>query len=657
MKLTSRFLALILSFACLSSLLAACGTPTEPEVGKIPAARGLRLAYESKSPYRVVVSENASEDVRIMADEFLTYFEQITGAKIIIVNDSASNKSEETTINGVTYTSIPEIVIGNAERDICKKAKADELLEEEFLIYSDESDLLLTGGSDRAVAYAVYAFLEESVGVRYWTPEDEYVPSSPTLEVAPRMNRRSAPAFAFRTIEGAGASDPKWAVKMRFNSRQSLGSKNYKRDFFVGGGIGYADWYVHTITKLAEMPEKDENGNYNTAQPCLTDERVYQTVLKNVRKWLEQYPDADILSISQNDGGDESKMCACENCTKIYEAHGKVQSAKWVWFVSKIANELADEYPDVYFDTLAYSFTLLAPTNLSVPDNVIIRIAPIGTCYEHPYFTCAAEAGPARAQRITHRLQLALRDWNTIAENVYVWDYAALFANYWAPLGNFSTLKKNLALYQQYSVDGLYMQADAATPMAELTSYLLAKLLWEPSMSDEEYEQHAKEFCEYFYGSYEPIREYLDLVDTEAKKSHFSTHAVLCRDFLTPHVIEEEDGSIRWDKTLLTKMQDCFERAENVENLTDAQKLHLRKARVSVKYYELISLFYLEEHCDGFEVDLEYREELNREIFEDAKACGLSAVSESVNKLPEKPNFSFPPLKWNNRPDGDVEQY
>ncbi|MBQ2730705.1 MAG: hypothetical protein IJF24_01635, partial [Clostridia bacterium] len=184
MKLTSRFLALILSFACLSSLLAACGTPTEPEVGEIPAARGLRLAYESKSPYRVVVSENASEDVKKIAEEFVSYFEQITGAKLIVVDDTATNASAETTVNGVTYTSIPEIVIGGAERDICKQAKVDELAQEECLIYSNESDLLLTGGSDRAVAYAVYAFFEERVGVRYFTPDDEYIPSLPTLEVA-----------------------------------------------------------------------------------------------------------------------------------------------------------------------------------------------------------------------------------------------------------------------------------------------------------------------------------------------------------------------------------------------------------------------------------------------------------------------------------------
>ena len=90
----------------------------------------------------------------------------------------------------------------------------------------------------------------------------------------------------------------------------------------------------------------------------------------------------------------------------------------------------------MYFDTLAYSFTLLPPTGLKAPDNVIIRLAPIGACYEHGAVACADDRGAYRAQRISDRLRIALEGWKKVCSQIYVWEYSATFANYWAPLAN-----------------------------------------------------------------------------------------------------------------------------------------------------------------------------------------------------------------------------
>ncbi len=640
----TRFFALILSLLLFLPALTACTNTAETAP---PPARGLRLAYHGETAYRVVVSKDASQDVRTMAEEFVSYFESITGAKLEITDDTADTACSPYTVGGITYEAIPEIIIGSADRPLCRGNEANRLEEEEFLLCTDEENLLLTGGSDRAVAYAVYAFLEERMGVRYLSADYEYVPTTDNLEVAKGMYRTSKPSFEFRTLSGGGM-DSKWHVKMRLNSRQSLGSENYRQELFVGGGLGYADWFVHTITKLAELPEKDENGNYNTAQPCLTDETVYQTVLKNVRKWLEEYPDATIVSISQNDGGDESSMCCCENCTAIYEAHGKVQSAKWVRFVSRIANELRDEYPDVYFDTLAYSFTLLAPTDISVPDNVIIRIAPIGSCYEHGT-DCADSGAPTRAQRISDRLKSALAGWQKIAKHLYVWDYSALFANYWTPLTNFEAQRRNMQNYSRFSVTGMYMQGAEESPFAPLSAYLSAKLMWDAEMSEEEYREHIAEFCRLYYGAEEAMLDYIDLISAESTKSHYSTHAVLGRDLLCFETTENKESS------LLEQMKACFERAEQGD-LSEEQAEHLKKAKLQVQYYEVVYLFWLEENDPDAVIDYEKREALNRALYEDAVACGCTQISERV-KIPANPNFQNAPLNWGKTNLQNDEQY
>ena len=50
--------------------------------------------------------------------------------------------------------------------------------------------------------YAVYTFLQDVVGVRWWTPEDTFIPKKPTLVVADdllvsdalQMTRRDVPS-------------------------------------------------------------------------------------------------------------------------------------------------------------------------------------------------------------------------------------------------------------------------------------------------------------------------------------------------------------------------------------------------------------------------------------------------------------------------------
>ncbi|MBR6530439.1 MAG: DUF4838 domain-containing protein, partial [Clostridia bacterium] len=345
MKYTTRILCLGL---CLLLLLPTLFSCQNEGLKSAPLREGaLRLAEHGKSDYRVVIGKDASEDTKKMAEEFVRYFEQICGAKLSIVTDETKPQDKE-------------FIIGKTSRAADGELPYDELGQEGYAYADVNASIVMSGNTDRAVAYSVYAFLEERLGVLYLSADYEYIPKRNALDVMGDLENQSVPGFWYRDMGHIGHNDSEWMVKMRLNSRQSLGSENHRKNPFVGGGEGYADWFVHTIGKLAEMPKNDDGTHFNT-QPCLTDENVYQTVLKNVRAWLEQYPDATIVSISQNDGTQESSMCACDNCKKIYNNYGNVQSALWIWFVGLIATELADEYPDVHFETLSYNFTTMPP--------------------------------------------------------------------------------------------------------------------------------------------------------------------------------------------------------------------------------------------------------------------------------------------------------
>ncbi len=603
-----------------------------------PLRKGaLRLCELGVSDWRVVVAKDASRDVRTMVDEFISYFQKITGVTLPLVTDAETAREHE-------------IVIGKTTRTIDASIPYDQLGQEGYSYCANGKSVAISGNTDRAVAYGVYGFLEDCLGVLYLSAEYEYVPQKSTLDIASNLNFSDVPEFWYRDMGHIGHNDPVWMVKMRLNSRQSLGSENYRKTPFVGGGEGYADWFVHTIGKLAEM-KPNEKGNYFNIQPCLTDEAVYQTVLKNVRNWLEIYPDATIVSISQNDGSEESSMCACDNCRTFYREHGSVQSALWIAFVSRVANELKDEYPTVHFETLSYNFTTMVPQGLTIPDNMIVRCGASFCCMNHPYSQCANAHGSAQ-QKKSSLFYDTLDQWTNLSDNIFIWEYATLFNNYWAPLVNYNTLQQNMAMYAEQGVKGVYIQgADNNAPLGELHGYLSAKLLWNPSMNEREFEQIKNEFLEHYYGigTAEPLNEFITLMDSSINDMHYNLYGLIFEDYAHLDVYEDANGTHLDTSKVIDPAKDCFARAEALAT-DQEQKAHLQKALTQIQFYEVMALFKLEEKHENAVFDANYRRALGEQLFRAALSAGFTSVHEGGgNALPSSPNFDKIPRNWHQK--------
>ena len=87
---------------------------------------------------------------------------------------------------------------------------------EESLLKTTARNLVLTGGRPRGTLYAVYEFLENTLGVRWYTPWAEKVPRIENCEI-PSLDRRVRPYFRFRshyTSLGDPNAFPHEAVEM-----------------------------------------------------------------------------------------------------------------------------------------------------------------------------------------------------------------------------------------------------------------------------------------------------------------------------------------------------------------------------------------------------------------------------------------------------------
>ena len=458
-------------FLCLTMLFAL----TAPSF----AAQTMTLASGGATDYRVVVAENAAPAEQTAADTLADYLNRITGATFPVVTD-AQPAADKELIVGVT----------NREPGFDRSGWDDDAVR----LLTDGRKLFLTGGSPRGTLYAVYTFLEDWLGCRWFTHELTVVPERETLTV-PAVDYFYEPPFRLRqTFWAFSTVYPDFCAAHKLHGvmagmPEELGGGRY--ELAVSG--------VHTLAQFvppslfADHPEYfgcDENGQRQPdRQPCLRNEEVFRLAAD----WAKRYFAGEhvILSVSQNDNQD---FCQCGECKAFNAAHGGVDSAALLDFVNRVAAAVKPDCPDAQVETLAYQNSLTPPTDMTVADNVVIRLCPISTCVLHGLddASCASNK----------RFNDALNGWARMTDRIYIWDYSTDFQYYYALYPNLTALQGRYQYYRDHHVVSIFDNGLGETIVPgefhDLRTYLICKLLWDP---DTDVERHIREFCAAYYGA------------------------------------------------------------------------------------------------------------------------------------------------------------
>ena len=104
-----------------------------------------------------------------------------------------------------------------------------------------------------------------------------------------------------------------------------------------------------------------------------------------------------------------------------------------------------------------------------------------------------------------------------------MWDYVTEFGHYLSPWPNLYSLQPNIKFFIENQVRGLFEQGPGTTSeFAELRTYLLAKLLWNP---DTNVSATIDDFLAGYYGhAAAPLRDYIELVHAKAQDEHLHSH-------------------------------------------------------------------------------------------------------------------------------------
>ena len=345
-------------------------------------------------------------------------------------------------------------------------------------------DLVLVGGRPRGTLYAVYRFLEDVVGVRWWSPFEEFTPRRPNLEIA-ALDRQGKPRFNYRDICQLYADDDgRFAARNRINGRAfgPSGAK-YGTGVYYGPPNGVHTFYLYLPPQeyFDKHPEWfsliDGKRTAERAQLCLTNPQVLALVIEKLKGYIEQaradarragrLPPVD-FDISQNDC---LGMCQCPKCQAIATREGS-QSGLLLYFLNQVADAIRDKYPDVRINTLAYQMTEDPPKTIRPRENIIPRL-------------CDTNANMLRP--ITHPdnrpFAERLAAWSRICRTLRIWDYAVTYSDYHGlPLPTVHTYPIDYRFFAEHNIEGVFTEHEypVLADMRDLKVWMMMKLLEDP---------------------------------------------------------------------------------------------------------------------------------------------------------------------------------
>lgn len=467
------------------------------------ADAGIELINSRKSDYQIVISSSASAVEEHAAAEFQTLLKQMTGVKLPVVKDITAGKG-------------PAIYIGASRkvRGLKLQQQAAQLGADGVLIKTVGSDLILLGQNGRGQLYAVYELFERYLGVEFLAWDCTIIPKKNSVSL-PSINYSYAPPFEYRHIwaydymnsSDKGSTAPPIAQRMRLGGTLQMANE-------ASGGSIWTKPFSHSFNEMmpaskyyAEHPEyyalvnsKRVQGVVD-AQFCLSNPEVLRICTEKVLEWCKEYPSPDVMiSICPNDG---AGWCECPQCSAVLAEEGS-QMGSVLRFANAMAEAAERRYPGKKLCVFPYAGARIAPAVTKPRANVLAYFCHEG-CYFHGFEQC-----DLNSQSVNR-----MERWRELSDGrLYYHEYMTNFSHYLAPNQNLLGLVKDIRFIAQHGVKGVSVQGQWNSPggeLVELRTYLVAKLLWDPSLDDITLR---REFCKGYYGkSSEDILHYLDLLD------------------------------------------------------------------------------------------------------------------------------------------------
>ena len=389
--------------------------------------RQVNLDSNSLSEYTIV------SDNRAVADTLNVYFKKALGVELPIAYDIKGNK-----------------------KYIHLKNNSDFLTDYMSLSFSEYS-ITVQGNNSKMLSYGVYEFLENFLGVRWYSTDLTVVPEITSFNIPLDKEIIYKPSVTTRTVHSRlFYKDSSFADKLKVSNEAFPNYVPNARVHTFHRFIPYDKFYDNHPEYYALR-----NGKRLATQLCLTNEKVLEIVKDSVASFFKKHDLSTVISVSQDDN---TQYCMCDSCSEIHEREGS-PAGSMIYFV----NQIAKSFPNKTISTLAYQYTRKPP--ITRPEsNVLITLCSIECDRSVPIDEGCKD------------FQKDLQGWSKLTQNIRIWDYTTQFTNFLAPFPNWATIKPNINLFVNNNAKWIFEQhSNNPSELFELRSYLMAKLLWNPA--------------------------------------------------------------------------------------------------------------------------------------------------------------------------------
>lgn len=450
--------------------------------------------------------------------------------------------------------------------------------DEGFNIRIDESgDVWLSASSKRAgMLYAGMTFIEDYFGHRWIGSGEfgetiEYQEKGVNVDLKPGLNVTEMPGFEYRASLGTAMKSTEGGVMQRkMNTREQQAGVDNKK---FGWGLGRSGPHnAHSIGPYTGAQELSEN-------PCLSvsttaGQNTLATVKAAIDNVIATYvtnggysfsKDFTQISCSMND---TIKCCTCDTCKAGYKEQGGFNGV-YLNFVNQVALYLQQKHGRVcnnnqdYLSVFCILYDRSVPTSVVPVENVIICYCGNG-CNNHSigsnecqvagqivdfvaqntatdglywsanpanpdkyitYFDGKNQTDAVQIKKFTALAEQQKKVNNGKSFKVYFWYYPTNYHYYVASSPMLDVIREDIRFLAEAGVDGVYSEGQTALydgtnysyGFEKLKEYLIAELLWDPYMSDAEYELLMDHYLEAVYGdAWSYIKEYAMMAEEAA---------------------------------------------------------------------------------------------------------------------------------------------
>ncbi|MDQ8005133.1 MAG: DUF4838 domain-containing protein [Pedobacter sp.] len=356
-----------------------------------------------------------------------------------------------------------------------------------FKLQQTQNGLLISAGTEKALKQAIYHFFGNYTNLNQFIANTANL-NQEAIAVPLGLDYTSDSPFSYKEPYFAENFDQQFRLWNNTNTLEE----------------SWALW-GHNIGKLIKVTPKMYaivDGEPNEEQLNFSSVDLQKALERAIEEKLQNEPSINKFMIMPYDN---DLVCNCELCLK--EGNSRTNASPAVF---ALIDRLAAKFPKASFYSTAYVSTEKAPQK-PARENVGVMIStmsfPKGIVIERSN----------KAQQISQYF----KSWQNITKNIYLWDYAINFDNYFEFYPTASTAQRNLQFYIKNGVNGIFMHGSDEGSFAafgNLKSYLYAQMLSNP---DADLKKHINLFLENTYPTVgKELATYYISIEEQALKSN-----------------------------------------------------------------------------------------------------------------------------------------